>query len=42
MTLRNRISVAAAAGVLVVVSAVSIVLYLSYDASLRSLSLIHI
>ena len=36
MTLRNRISVAAAAGVLVVVSAVSIVLYLSYDASLRS------
>jgi two-component system, OmpR family, sensor histidine kinase MprB len=36
MTLRNRISVAAAAGVLIVVSAVSIVLYLSYDASLRS------
>jgi two-component system, OmpR family, sensor histidine kinase MprB len=36
MTLRNRISVAAAAGVLIVVSAVSTVLYLSYDASLRS------
>jgi two-component system, OmpR family, sensor histidine kinase MprB len=36
VTLRNRISVAAAAGVLIVVSAVSVVLYLSYDASLRS------
>jgi two-component system sensor histidine kinase MprB len=36
MTLRNRISVAAAAGVLVVVAAVSTVLYLSYAASLHS------
>jgi two-component system sensor histidine kinase MprB len=36
VTLRNRISVAAAAGVLIVVSVVSIVVYLSYDASLRS------
>ncbi|HTR93486.1 MAG TPA: HAMP domain-containing sensor histidine kinase [Trebonia sp.] len=36
MTLRNRISVAAAAGVLVVVAAVSSVLYLFYAASLRS------
>jgi signal transduction histidine kinase len=36
MTLRNRISVAAAAGVVAVLSAVSIVLYLSYAASLRS------
>ena len=36
MTLRNRISLAAAAGVLLVVSAVSIVLYLSYTASLRA------
>ncbi len=36
MTLRNRISAAAAAGVLVVVAAVSSVLYLSYAHSLRS------
>jgi two-component system sensor histidine kinase MprB len=36
VTLRNRISVAAAAGVLVVVAAVSSVLYLSYAANLRS------
>ena len=36
MTLRNRISAAAAAGVLVVVAAVSTVLYLSYAHSLRS------
>ena len=36
MTLRNRISVAAAVGVLVVVAAVSSVLYLSYAASLHS------
>jgi two-component system, OmpR family, sensor histidine kinase MprB len=36
MTLRNRVSVAAAIGVLVVVAAVSSVLYLSYAASLHS------
>lgn len=36
MTLRNRVSAAAAAGVLIVVAGVSIVLYLSYAASLRS------
>jgi two-component system, OmpR family, sensor histidine kinase MprB len=36
MTLRNRISVAAAAGVLLVVAMVSTVLYLSYADSLRS------
>ena len=36
MTLRNRVAVAAAAGVLVVVAAVSGVLYVSYAASLRS------
>jgi len=36
LTLRNRISVAAALGVLVVVAAVSSVLYLSYSASLHS------
>ena len=36
MTLRNRVSVAAAAGVLIVVAAVSGVLYLSYAASLRA------
>jgi two-component system sensor histidine kinase MprB len=36
VTLRNRVAVAAAAGVLVVVAAVSGVLYLSYAASLRS------
>src|SRR6266581_1477567 len=36
VTLRNRVSVAAAAGVLVVVAAVSSVLYFSYAASLRS------
>ena len=36
MTLRNRVSVAAALGVLVVVAAVSGVLYLSYAASLHS------
>ncbi len=36
MTLRNRISVAAAAGVLLVVAAVSTVLYFSYAASLHS------
>ena len=36
MTLRNRVSVAAALGVLVVVAAVSSVLYLSYAASLHS------
>ncbi len=36
MTLRNRVSVAAAAGVLIVVAAVSSVLYLSYAASLHS------
>jgi two-component system sensor histidine kinase MprB len=36
MTLRNRVSVAAAVGVLVVVAAVSSVLYVSYAASLRS------
>ena len=36
MTLRNRISAAAATGVLVVVAAVSSVLYLSYAQSLRS------
>ena len=36
MTLRNRISVAAAAGVLIVVAAVSAVVYLVYAASLRS------
>ncbi len=36
MTLRNRISVAAAVGVLIVVAAVSSVLYFSYAASLRS------
>ena len=36
MTLRNRVSVAAAAGVLIVVAAVSSVLYLFYAASLRS------
>jgi two-component system sensor histidine kinase MprB len=36
VTLRNRISLAAAAGVLIVVAAVSSVLYLSYAASLRS------
>jgi two-component system, OmpR family, sensor histidine kinase MprB len=36
MTLRNRVAVAAAAGVLVVVAAVSSVLYISYAASLRS------
>ena len=36
MTLRNRVAVAAAAGVLVVVAAVSGVLYFSYAASLRS------
>ncbi len=36
MTLRNRVSVAAAAGVLVVVAAVSSVLYFSYAASLHS------
>ena len=35
MTLRNRVAAAAAAGVLIVVAAVSIVLYLSYAASLR-------
>jgi two-component system sensor histidine kinase MprB len=36
MTLRNRISVAAAAGVLIVVAIVSVVVYLVYAASLRS------
>jgi two-component system sensor histidine kinase MprB len=36
VTLRNRVAVAAAAGVLVVVAAVSGVLYFSYAASLRS------
>ena len=36
MTLRNRVSVAAAAGVLIVVAAVSSVLYFSYAASLHS------
>jgi two-component system, OmpR family, sensor histidine kinase MprB len=36
VTLRNRVSVAAAVGVLIVVAAVSSVLYLSYAASLRS------
>jgi two-component system sensor histidine kinase MprB len=36
VTLRNRVAVAAAAGVLIVVAAVSSVLYLSYAASLRS------
>jgi signal transduction histidine kinase len=36
MTLRNRVSVAAAAGVLVVVAAVSSVLYFFYAASLQS------
>jgi len=36
VTLRNRISVAAAVGVLIVVAAVSSVLYFSYAASLRS------
>jgi two-component system sensor histidine kinase MprB len=36
VTLRNRVSVAAALGVLVVVAAVSSVLYLSYAASLHS------
>ena len=36
MTLRNRISVAAAVGVLIVVAAVSSVLYFSYAASLHS------
>jgi two-component system, OmpR family, sensor histidine kinase MprB len=36
VTLRNRISVAAAGGVLLVVAAVSAVLYLSYAVSLRS------
>ena len=36
MTLRNRVAVAAAAGVLVVVAVVSGVLYFSYAASLRS------
>ena len=36
MTLRNRISVAAAVGVLIVVAAVSTVLYFSYAASLHS------
>jgi two-component system, OmpR family, sensor histidine kinase MprB len=36
VTLRNRISVAAAVGVLIVVAAVSSVLYLFYAASLRS------
>ncbi|WP_187366019.1 HAMP domain-containing sensor histidine kinase [Trebonia kvetii] len=36
MTLRNRVSVAAAAGVLIVVAAVSTALYLFYAASLRS------
>lgn len=36
MTLRNRVSVAAALGVLIVVGAVSTVLYLSYAAGLRA------
>ena len=36
MTLRNRVSVAAALGVLIVVATVSSVLYLSYAASLRT------
>ena len=36
MTLRNRVSVAAAVGVLIVVAAVSGVVYFSYAASLRS------
>src|SRR3984957_386090 len=36
VTLRNRVAVAAAAGVLIVVAAVSGVLYFSYAASLRS------
>ena len=36
MTLRNRVSVAAAVGVLIVVAAVSGVLYFSYAASLRT------
>jgi hypothetical protein len=36
VTLRNRVSVAAAVGVLVVVAAVSSVLYVSYAASLHS------
>ena len=36
MTLRNRVSVAAAIGVLIVVAAVSSVLYVSYAASLHS------
>jgi two-component system sensor histidine kinase MprB len=35
MTLRNRVAAAASAGVLIVVAAVSTVLYLSYAASLR-------
>ena len=36
MTLRNRVSVAAAVGVLIVVAAVSSVLYFFYAASLHS------
>ena len=36
MTLRHRLSVAAAVGVLIVVAAVSAVVYFSYAASLRS------
>ena len=36
MTLRNRVSAAAAVGVLIVVAAVSSVLYFSYAASLNS------
>ena len=36
MTLRNRVSVAAAVGVLIVVAAVSGVLYFSYAASLHT------
>ena len=36
MTLRNRVSVAAAVGVLIVVAVVSGVLYLFYAASLQS------
>jgi hypothetical protein len=36
VTLRNRVSVTAAAGVLIVVAAVSSVLYFSYAAGLRS------
>jgi hypothetical protein len=36
VTLRNRLSIAAACGVLIVVGAVSVVIYLSYAANLRN------